>query len=422
MTDEGQKTDEVKPETAAVDTAAPSDAKAGDTQAQNTKARGIAVGPTLIISVLLAALVGSAATFAILKMQDGSPDSSGLEISALTDRLSALENQSGQAAATLSSELDAIKGRVGSLTQQLASSDSGMSDELRAELEARVSGATEVIDALEARMASLEQAPSADENAITSEQLESAKQEIFELTNRLGTVTDRMDNVGSAILQNAGRIGSLEEDAPPEDLGEILNTLSSRDDLSALSARVHALEADKTQEKLKVAAIALAAAELAEATKASAPFEKALNAFAMASPSDPAARELRPYSLSGVPTQATLLSTFDGVVTGIIEAERAVQESTFWGALKNRVSGLISVRPVGEVEGTSTKAIVARAERRIADGDLAAAEKELRNLQGGGERSTAWRRDVKARLRVDDLVREMSARIFASLSENVRNK
>lgn len=405
MTEEGQTKDEAEPE-----------------QADAAKPASTPIGAALIAAVVVAALIGSAATFAILQLRDDAPDPSEAEILALSERLLQLENTSGQAAASLSSELDAIKGRVGSLTQQLESGGSGMSDALRAELEARVSGATEVIGALEARMASLEQAAPADENTITSDQLAGAKQEIFELTNRLSTVTDRMDNVGSAVLQNAGRIGSLEDEAPPEDLGEILNTLSSRDDLSALSARVHALEADKTQEKLQAAAIALAAAELAEATKASAPFEKALNAFAIASPSDPAARELRPYSLKGVPTQATLLSTFDGVVTGIIENERAGQEATFFGALRNRFAGLISIRPVGEVEGTSTKAIVARAERRIADGDLAAAEKELRDLQGGGgDLSSAWRRDVKARLRVDGLVREMSTRIFASLSENIRN-
>ncbi len=63
------------------------------------------------------------------------------------------------------------------------------------------------------------------------------------------------------------------------------------------------------------------------------------------------------------------------------------------------------MRPVGEVEGDSPDAIVARMEARLTDGDLKGAEAEWQKLpQTGKQASADYQKSLSARIRVEELV------------------
>ena len=67
-----------------------------------------------------------------------------------------------------------------------------------------------------------------------------------------------------------------------------------------------------------------------------------------------------------------------------------------------RLGALASLRRVGEVEGDDAEALLARAERRLAAGDLAAAADLVARLDGPAARELApWLAQARARATLD---------------------
>ena len=79
---------------------------------------------------------------------------------------------------------------------------------------------------------------------------------------------------------------------------------------------------------------------------------------------------------------------------------------------------LITVRPVGEVEGEDAPARVARAERRLDRGDLAGAVAEVAALQGGAAEVLApWKAEAEARLAAEAAVDLLDGEVSARFAE-----
>jgi hypothetical protein len=75
------------------------------------------------------------------------------------------------------------------------------------------------------------------------------------------------------------------------------------------------------------------------------------------------------------------------------------------------------VRPVGEVEGDSARARIARAEARMQDGNLAGAIEALQGLQGdAAEAAQPWVADAQARLAAEEALADLTRRTLARLT------
>jgi hypothetical protein len=86
--------------------------------------------------------------------------------------------------------------------------------------------------------------------------------------------------------------------------------------------------------------------------------------------------------------------------------------------LLRRLSDVVTVRPVGDVEGGDPGPVVARAEHRLQAGDLAGALAELDALDGPAAEAVAgWRARAEARLSVETAFSALRARAIARLMQ-----
>jgi len=112
-----------------------------------------------------------------------------------------------------------------------------------------------------------------------------------------------------------------------------------------------------------------------------------------------------------------LRQRFAAVADAALTAERIGGDDTWYGAAFQRLGNLVSVRRVGDVEGTSVEAIVTRAERRLQEGNLEAALAELDGLSGPpAEAVASWRKTAQARLELEQAIRALQQGVFQNMA------
>jgi hypothetical protein len=160
---------------------------------------------------------------------------------------------------------------------------------------------------------------------------------------------------------------------------------------------------------------AIAAAGLKAAIDRGGPFHAELDTFAGVSPDDPAVATLRNFADTGVPSRAELIHQVPEVATTIIKASQPPATDEGWSdRLMASAKSLVTVRPVGNIQGDSVEAISARFEDKIRNGDLPGAITEWNALPDAGKSaSAAFKQSVEARIKVEDLVGETLSKAIA---------
>jgi len=262
--------------------------------------------------------------------------------------------------AELSGEIDGLKQAVANLAANPASTDDG---------------------ALEKRVAALEsaaKAPAAGAPA-DSANVEALNQKIAELTSQV-------DQLRATLAQSSEQ-----------------QTTNGAD----ISKRLEEAEKKLNEPREDVAvARAIAAAALKAAIDRGGPFVAELDTFAGVAPDDPAVADLRAFAETGIPSRAELVAAVLDVATAIVEAVNQPDPNQSWSdRLMSSAKSLVSVRPVGNIEGESVEAIAARMEDKVKSGDLPGASAEWNNLPAlGKQASTAFKQSLEARIRVEELV------------------
>ncbi|MBY3087555.1 hypothetical protein HFO63_26595 [Rhizobium laguerreae] len=151
---------------------------------------------------------------------------------------------------------------------------------------------------------------------------------------------------------------------------------------------------------------AIAAAALKAAIDRGGPFLAELDTFAGVAPDDPAVADLRAFAQTGVPSRTELVGEVPDVATAIVEAVNQPDSNQSWSdRLMSSARSLVSVRPVGNIEGESVEAIAARMEEKVKNGDLPGASAEWNSLPAlGKQASAAFKQSLEARIRVEELV------------------
>jgi uroporphyrinogen-III synthase len=178
-----------------------------------------------------------------------------------------------------------------------------------------------------------------------------------------------------------------------------------------------------------VAREAAALAHLGTNLERGYPFEReyddATAAFGSDSRSAARLAPLRQWAESGIPTRAALREALETQGGDIVRASILGDATTWWQAIVAHVKALIVARPTpdgdipaaGTPEGDRAPAIVARAEARLRDGDVAGALSELSSLSGtAADTAQAWIAAARARMAADEAMAalEESLRTFAS--------
>jgi hypothetical protein len=123
----------------------------------------------------------------------------------------------------------------------------------------------------------------------------------------------------------------------------------------------------------------------------------------------PAPEALRRFADSGAPTAAMLKEQFDAIADEIIDADRPETEGvTDW--LMQNARSLVTVRPVGPVEGESAEAILSRIDAALAIGNLQSALTEWQGLSAPAKAvSQQWADALAARTKADAALAQLTA-------------
>lgn len=262
--------------------------------------------------------------------------------------------------ADLSGEIDGLKQTVANLAANPASTDDG---------------------ALEKRIAALETAAKDPAAGVSADPAN-----VDALNQKIAELTGQVDQLRSTLTQSAEQ-----------------QTTNGAD----IAKRLDEAEKKLNEPREDVAvAQAIAAAALKAAIDRGGPFLTELDTFAGVAPDDPAVADLKTFAETGIPSRSELVRQAPDVATAIVEAVNQPDPNESWSdRLMSSAKSLVTVRPVGNIEGESVEAIAARMEDKVKNGDLPGASAEWNNLPAlGKQASSAFKQSLEARIRVEELV------------------
>lgn len=290
------------------------------------------------------------------------------------------------------------------------------------------------IAGLETRVAALEAAPDQPTTPAPAPAadlvawIDGLAEKVAALNQRVGALEARLERTPAPDLTPlAARLDGVEARlataAADDGAAAAVAALAERVDAltAAVEGRVAALEAQAAASQAARPAMLLAVGQLRAALRGSGPYRAELATLATVAGDDAgiasvlAALEAR--ADGGVPTLGLLRARFAAVAGAVVGAAIVADEGTWVDHTVARLARLVTVRRVGDVAGDAPDAVVARAEARLAAGDLAAAVAEVERLAGASaEAAAAWLADARARLAAERTLAALDARVLAALA------
>lgn len=237
----------------------------------------------------------------------------------------------------------------------------------------------------------------------------------------VATVTARIEELESGIA-GAARAAEVEAiGARIDPLESALAGAARSAEVADFEQRVAALEKAPVGAR-QAAALVIAVGQLRSAVSAGQPYAPELIGLqAIATPLgdtrlDSVIVALEERAQAGVPNLDTLRQRFPSLATRLLRADALGPDPDWVDKTLDRLSSVVSVRRVGDIEGAGVEAKVARAEARLAEGNLEEAVANLAGLQGAAAQALeVWLADARARLAADLALGEMDQRMAAHL-------
>ncbi|UJW75238.1 COG4223 family protein [Rhizobium sp. SL42] len=235
-----------------------------------------------------------------------------------------------------------------------------------------------------ARLASAQSAPGVDNTLANSELAD----RVAALETSLQAASSAMPPIDAAALNELNAQITLSRDAIAALRSDVARNAEA---LNQSQARL--TEAEKKIEEPRndvEMARAIALAGLKTAIDRGGPFMSELDALRSVAPEDPAVQSLSPMAATGIPSRADLANGFGQTADAILAAihqpdpDQGIADRLLSGALS-----VIKVRPVGNIAGETTEAIVARIENKLQNGDLKGASLEWQTLPEAGKAASA---------------------------------
>ena len=311
-----------------------------------------------------------------LKAAEAAAEALAGKVDARNDR-AALKALDGSVAA-IKAELEALRGTVAAV----------QADERPAKLAADLAGLRESV--AELRKAAAE---AAGQTAGRDGEEKAVRAALGDLSQGLAALSDRVASLDPNRLANA-------ENA-----------------LSGLAARIAAAETRLTALKAGGGATGavVALSQLRAAAASGRPYSAALAvARTLAGGNEPAAAiltALEPAAAGGAPVLPVLQREFDALSARLVAAGDPAQGESWAGRAWNRLKSTVVVRRTGrQVTGDSISALVAQAEVRLSDGDLAGAIARVRKMPEAARKTAAeWLSAAERRAGVDAALARLDA-------------
>ncbi|RIA45400.1 COG4223 family protein [Dichotomicrobium thermohalophilum] len=274
----------------------------------------------------------------------------------LEQRISAVAENSSEARAQLADRVSALNAR----TEGLAQTD----EEAVASLTARV-------DALEQQ---LQTATEATDETARAEQIASVRERLAGLEESLNTVRASLEEVRAQSQKNVAA-------ARASALAVALNNLQRAVDSGTAYATELQAVRDLSTEALEAETLAAAAQD-------------------------------------GVPTLRDLRESFPRFANKALDAVGATGDDSIIGQIVESARSVVNVRPVGEIEGDSPSAIIARMENRLKAGDLPGVVAQSDQLSGeAAVQLLPWIEQVKTRINANKELDAMESRMLAAIQQ-----
>lgn len=328
------------------------------------------------------------------------------------DRLTALEAR----IAANERKIQSIEGHLAALSDGGGASgpDEGVLDDLRGQIDAL----RERQGALEENLANTEDggdgetAAPADDAAPANPAQPPAMLAESALTARLAALEAKLAQVPAA---NAEALAALERDVAA------LKTAGA-----ATDTRITA-ETERLRAVGRGVALVYAIGRLRGAVATEAPFTDALETVrghfqALDLLREPAIEKaltaLAGPAAKGLPDRASLAARFGTAARAALQASHIPEDSGMVDRLLAEAGNLVTVRPIGEIEGDTVEARLARAETRLSRGDLGGALGEIAGIDGGAAAALApWKADAEARLAAEAAVELLDGEVSARFAE-----
>jgi hypothetical protein len=254
-------------------------------------------------------------------------------------------------------------------------------------------------------------APTQDTTAVLSE--------IARLQDQVQALQNRQAPTDSRLAERVQALEAGLSQANPSDVPQRLAALEGQvKDVSSATQATAGNDADlarRLQEaEAKIndegpeqqVARAVAAAALKAAIDRGGPFETELQTFADVASDDPAVADLQKFGSIGVPSRAQLQADFPHIADAMLEAVAQPDENQGLAArLMSSAMSVVKVRRVGDVQGDTPEAIVARMEDGLRSGDLPAAARQWDSLpESAKNASQDFKQKLDARIQVENLV------------------
>ncbi len=223
----------------------------------------------------------------------------------------------------------------------------------------------------------------------------------------LGPVEDRLKNIETAMSKLP--VGDLTDVLAIK--GKLDETAGKMDKVEAEMASV-ANRLQQTEAKVNAprddvdVARAIASAGLKAAIDRGGPFQAELQTLASVAPNDESVAALQAFAVKGVPSRSDLIKRYPDAADQMLAVlNKPVAGQSLSDRLFKSAFSVIKVRPVGNVEGTSPDAIIARIGDKLQNNDLPGALKEWDtlpdNLKAAGQ---DYHAALEGRVKVEGLV------------------
>ncbi len=186
---------------------------------------------------------------------------------------------------------------------------------------------------------------------------------------------------------------------------------------STLDERLAKLEQEgKSDTTGRLAALSFAMENLLQKIKTGEVFKRELDIVSAVLPKNPELEKLNDQARTGVKSIAGLQREFASVLRAVLAAEDTVAAPGVMAKLVGTAKSLIRVRRVGDIEGDSREAIIARLETRVKAGNMAAALSEAKKLDGAFARAAAsWVGLVEERVKVIEFINDLRNEVISGL-------
>jgi hypothetical protein len=197
--------------------------------------------------------------------------------------------------------------------------------------------------------------------------------------------------------------GALGERVTTGDLAKTLEPLGAK--LAVVESDIAGLKTNETNrnEAANRILLSLELSNLRRAIERGGSFAKEMAAVTVIAPKDLDLSALAAHAQAGLPSMASLEAGFPAAANAALDAERSSDpDASVIDRLWSGAQSIVRVRKTGEVAGTTTEAVIARMEQRLAMSDLEGVSKEAAGLSAPAKAAMApWLRQVEARLTVD---------------------